>query len=137
MRSRKWNDPGQSRVANFMTARLRPFALMFALTAMLLRGLLPAGWMPAADAGAPLVICTGHGATHLGPVRPRGHTLPGDGPVVCPFASAAHLSLPLAIAPRTEPTAVALNAARTLFSCVIPLASIFRPQSPRAPPHFA
>ena len=49
-----------------MTAIVRSFAVTLALSAMLLRALLPAGWMPdLAGTGAPLVICTVDGLHHV------------------------------------------------------------------------
>jgi hypothetical protein len=67
---------------------------MLALTAMLLRALLPAGWMPNPDglAGAPLVICSMSGAQHAHPATNRGHAPQDNSGKICPFAAAAHLA---------------------------------------------
>jgi hypothetical protein len=72
-------------------------ALMLALVATLLRGLLPAGWMPNlhGDAATPLVICTMDGMRHL---PPAPHHAPHDdqdhASAPCPFAAAAPLAPP-------------------------------------------
>jgi hypothetical protein len=82
-----------------VTAAFRSLAATLALAAMLLRGLLPAGWMPNPDgtAGAPLIICSMGGPHHL---HPAGVPQDNSGKV-CPFAAVAHLAapqLPVAIA---------------------------------------
>lgn len=76
-----------------MTAACRSAALMLALAAMLLRGLLPAGWMPntAGASGTPFVICTIGGPLHQAPHH--GLDKSGDGSL-CPFAATAHLAPP-------------------------------------------
>jgi len=67
-----------------------------ALVAMLLRALLPAGWMPAAISSAdasPFVICTVDGPLHA----PAKHAPAQDhAGTPCIFAAAAHLSSPVA-----------------------------------------
>lgn len=76
-----------------MTAIVRSFAVTLALSAMLLRAMLPAGWMPNVTGvgGAALVICSVDGAHHL-PSHDPAH---GDDHM-CPFAAAAHLAPPQA-----------------------------------------
>ena len=83
-----------------VTAFTRSLAVTLALTAMLLRAAIPAGWMPnlAGPLGGAFVICTVDGAHHL-PSHDlsKGH----DDGSICPFAAAAHLAppqLPQAIA---------------------------------------
>lgn len=71
------------------------FAVLFALAAMVLRGVLPAGWMPQApaDNGAFLTICSPHGVVHLAgdpgekPTAPAKSSQHAD---VCPFAVGLH-----------------------------------------------
>jgi hypothetical protein len=109
----------------------------FALAAMLLRALLPLGWMPGSfAAGVPLVICTPQGAKqiHLGqdgkPVSPE----PGSAATAaCVFSAAA----PLAPAPG----AIAVAPARIVATETLVLASdanrsgrVASASHPRAPP---
>lgn len=71
------------------------FAVLFALAAMVLRGVLPAGWMPQApaDNGAFLTVCSPHGVVHLAgdpgekPTAPAKSSQHAD---VCPFAAGLH-----------------------------------------------
>ena len=114
----------------------RSAAIGLALCAMVLRALLPDGWMPAAAAGSsPFVICSvdgvhGGGKPPADPARESRHA-------PCAFAAAAHLAPP-AIAPagaflppRGQPIPLAWRNAR--------LDSHERPRShpPRAPPAFS
>jgi hypothetical protein len=106
-----------------------------ALAALILRALLPAGWMPDAQAG--LVICAGGtlGVIHHdgAPGDSSGHS---DGKMAheeCPFAAATQLAA-APDAPRlTLPTfhAFAASVDRAYASSV---SARFTPQSPRAPP---
>ncbi len=112
-----------------------PVLRHLALAALILRALLPAGWMPDAQAG--LVICA---TGTLGIIHHDG--APGDlsgradGQVAheeCPFAAAAQLAA-APDAPRlTLPVfhAFAASIDRAYASAV---AARFTPQSPRAPP---
>jgi len=116
-----------------MKSVFRSVALSLALSAMLLRALLPAGWMPAGEGDGPLVICTGHGPvqTPSGPIR--GHTLPRGGAEICPFATAAHLSTPAPfMAP--QPAGVRPDTAQSDFARLVPRSPVYRAQSPPAPP---
>lgn len=84
-----------------MRRNISQAALAIALVAVLLRGLLPAGWMPN-PAGAmlsPLVICTMDGPRRVAMPAAPNHSPSGDkhedhasGP--CPFAGAAPLAPP-------------------------------------------
>jgi len=82
---------GQKRIFPVVTAVFRSFAVTLALSAMLLRAVLPAGWMPnlAGPGDVPLVICSVDGAHHLPPHEPAR----GDDHS-CPFAVMAHLAPP-------------------------------------------
>lgn len=135
------NNPRRERVILSMTMASRRLAVIVALAAMLLRGLLPDGWMPSAQTGAPLIACPGQGPMHMHmPMAPggsHGHTSPGHSSSVCPFAAVAHLSLPLANVPGAAPALIAFNFARIPAARVIAQARIYRSQSPRAPPRFA
>ena len=110
----------------------KQFAVSLALAAMLLRALLPDGWMPAsAGSGTPFVICSVDGV-HTGgkgtPTQPsREH-----GP--CAFASVAPLSppaLPAAVLGQSrDATRLARSDTATEF---IPQPD-YRPNAARAPP---
>src|SRR5438105_8252611 len=91
-----WNSSGESRVVPLMHTITRFVALVLAIEAMLLRALLPAGWMPSNDTHAPLIICPMMGGMmHAEPAH-RG--LPQHHDRICPFtaslAQLATVSLP-------------------------------------------
>jgi len=113
----------------------RSTAISLALCAMLLRALLPDGWMPAATTGTPFVICSVDGVHSGGkqpadPARESGHA-------PCAFAAAAHLAPPafaavaLPVPSNAQPAIFAWRSAR--------LESHARQRShpPRAPPSFS
>ena len=78
-----------------MRMTCRSAAVQIALLAMLLRAVLPAGWMPAAVTSAnasPFVICTMDGPLHSAPTKPSHDHDRATSP--CVFASAAPLSSP-------------------------------------------
>jgi hypothetical protein len=76
-----------------VTSVFRSLAVTLALSAMLLRAMLPVGWMPdLAGTGAPLVICSVDGLHHI-PQDPS-HSHDDDHGYACPFAAAAHLAPP-------------------------------------------
>ena len=89
-----------------MTAIVRSFAATLALSAMLLRAVLPAGWMPnlAGPGDAPLVICSVHGPLHL-PSHDPAQNQHDDH--MCPFAAVAHLAPPQLPPAIVQPFAVA------------------------------
>ena len=120
-----------------MRTALKSTALQIALLAMVLRALLPAGWMAEAISSAnasPFVICTIDGPLHPAPVK---HTPSSDqdrAHAPCMFAAAAPLSPPLADAvsiPLPDFTA-------SLFAFAphndLRIAAFFRPNAARAPP---
>jgi hypothetical protein len=105
-----------------------------ALIAMFMRAMLPAGWMPDAQAG--LTLCSVNatlGVIHHdgGPATPSpdGHSSHEE----CPFAAAPQLAAAPDAPQLTLPTFHAFAAAmdRAYASAV---AARFTPQSPRAPP---
>jgi hypothetical protein len=117
-----------------MTRMLRLAGLHIALVAMVLRALLPAGWMPAPESGTPLVICTIDGAIH-GHAKPGGPADPSDRDhQLCPFAAAVHLAIAV--------HAIALPTPRQFGRTVAPTQNFargetrFAPYSSRAPPSF-
>lgn len=117
----------------------RPFhrsaAISLALCAMVLRALLPDGWMPSAGAGSPLVICAADG-THpggkapAGPAQERSHA-------PCAFAAAAPLSPPAMLAAAIGATAEGERLALSFATPDFFPAPHFRPNAARAPPAFS
>ncbi len=101
-----------------------------ALIAMIVRALLPAGWMPDAQAG--LTICS-LGVVHHDSAP--GHPSPdGQGQhEECPFAAAPHLASVPDVPQLTLPAFHAFAAATDRAYASV-LAARFTPQSPRAPP---
>ncbi len=114
-----------------MNTVIRSFAITLALSAMLLRALLPAGWMPEAGSGT-LVICTADGG--MAHMPGHAHPLPGRGKDACPFAAVAPLTpahfapVALVIPPAGKPTRVAPA------QIAVRTSDAYRAQSPRAPP---
>ncbi len=110
----------------------RSASVSLALCAMVLRALLPDGWMPAA-AGSPFVICSVDGV-HGGGKQPSD---PARERAPCAFAAAAHLAPP-ALVPFAGPTAapaqiIALADPRDRTSS----SARRRSHPPRAPPNFS
>ena len=103
-----------------------------ALIALLLRALVPAGWMPG-PADTPFVICTVDGAV---PHAPAGHAPPDDVRQhdQCPFAAAPHLAKTPELTSLQTPglRLVSANAPETTASAR--RFAVHQPQSPRAPP---
>lgn len=127
-----------------MTRNIRFVGIKLALVAMLLRALLPAGWMPnpAGLAGDPVVICTMDGSgslaigTHGKPLKQQPGQNSGRSQEGCPFAAAPHLAAP------TITAAVVLPSLATFIETRIARVKLgqpdanYTPQSPRAPPSF-
>ena len=125
-----------------MTRNLRLAGVHIALAAMLLRALLPAGWMPnpIASAAAPFVICTIDGPAQI-QLGPDGHPLKHDqnndrGHDSCPFAAAPHVAPP-ALAALLAPPSSAISAAPTAQLASVQTLARHTPQAPRAPPSLA
>ena len=126
------NSSGGSRVFPLMHRIVRSVALALAIQAILLRALLPAGWMPSSDSHAPLIICPMMGG------MPHAHRgLPQHHDRFCPFtaslAQLATVSLPPIGAVPALPLAGGDFRRRTFIFA----AAFYRPQSPRAPPLLA
>src|SRR5689334_8134986 len=104
-----------------------------ALVALILRALLPAGWMPDAQAG--LTICA---ANTLGVIHhdsAPGHSEGKTSQDQCPFAAAPQFASAPAL-PHLALPSVHEFAAATDRAYAVTVAARFHPQSPRAPPHF-
>jgi hypothetical protein len=113
-----------------------------ALAAMMLRALLPAGWMPSASAASFITICTMDGISKIAldaNGKPVKNTPAQDGARhdICPFAAAPHFATtPPALAVSVPSTIAALAQAPAAFASTHPIAR-YAAQSPRAPPAVA
>lgn len=97
-----------------MRRHLHHYATLLALCAVLLRGVIPLGWMPSADAGA-LALCTADGLVPLSAADAAG--LLGQQPAApdndhaqsppCSFAAAGPLGGAPAVATLPRPTTFA------------------------------
>jgi hypothetical protein len=123
-----------------MRTVLKSTALQIAILAMVLRALLPAGWMPEAISSAnasPFVICTMNGPLHQAPAKQKpssGHDRAG---APCVFAAAAPLSPPLADAASVSLLRVAAPIFFASSRDTFHANAIFRPNTARAPPSFS
>jgi hypothetical protein len=120
--------------------RARLAAVHLAIVAMLLRALLPAGWMPDPTGTAAFTICTMDATGHHAEQDPAGKPVPEDSRHVheeCPFAAAPHVAAPVLVAHLAAPS----RTARTIDfpELLIGFGPVteYGPHSPRAPPHIA
>lgn len=113
-----------------------------ALAAMMLRVLLPAGWMPSANAAAGtfITICTMNGFAKVAldangqPLKHAPAQDDGRQHDVCPFAAAPHFATtPPLLAISAPHTIIARLEAPRVFARAQSFAH-YTPQSPRAPP---
>jgi hypothetical protein len=132
------------RQGTIVLGNLRLAGLQLALAAMVLRALLPAGWMPdtAGTTGVAIAICSADGPVSLTVERadPSGKHDPAGGDAhhvdVCPFASAPHAATFAPAVAELLP-GIAIFAAPALRQPrVVTGAQDYTPQSPRAPPAF-
>ena len=73
-----------------MNFRMRHSAALFALVAILLRAVIPAGWMPDSGAGAPRAFCTADGLVLLHTTDTDPAPSPDEhASLLCPFAVSA------------------------------------------------
>jgi len=111
-----------------------PVIRHLALAALILRALLPAGWMPDAKSG--LTICSVYTLGTIHHDGAGGNLSHSDGKTVqeeCPFAAAPHFAA-TPDAPRLVLPAFHTFAAATDRAYAIAVAAHFTPQSPRGPP---
>ncbi len=122
--------------------RFRHAAVHLALIAMVLRALLPAGWMPnlTGTGDGALVICTMDGpvqsvAKDHGPGKPT----PDDGRQheACPFAAAPHVATSSTVAVLRLPVVSDSIAQYEASQQPIVEPARYAPQAPRAPPSLA
>jgi hypothetical protein len=109
--------------------RIFRIARQLALVALMLRALMPSGWMPDANGG--LVICSA--STTLGVIHHDGAPEKKADQQECPFAAASQLAA-APEAPQIALPAFHAFAARTDRAYAATVAARFTPQSPRAPP---
>ena len=120
-----------------MTQHFRHIAVHLALAAMLLRAVMPVGWMPSAAAGSPLTICTMNGPVRMvlgpdgTPIKQKPHH------DTCPFAAAPPLAELAAVAPVTAPSLLPVTAETVQPHGSVITAARHAPQSARAPPGIA
>jgi hypothetical protein len=133
-----------------MVRTLRLAAIQLALAAMMLRALLPMGWMPNPDgfAQSPLVIClmdmpSGMDMSHaMDMSKPMDMGIQGHGQdhgqqqnnEQCPFAAAPHIAAPVTVAAIAPPSELAHFAEKPASRTHLAFALDYHPQSPRAPP---
>lgn len=128
-----------------MNRSIRLAGTHIVLAAMILRALLPAGWMPNTShtGGATLVICTLDGPVRMaiGPGgEPHKQAPAHDGDHrhdVCPFAAAAHFAAPVAVATLASPSEAATKIGRFVPAYAAATGPHYSQQSPRAPPSLA
>jgi len=122
-----------------MPHRFRIVAVHLALAAMLLRALLPAGWMPnQAGAGESFfVACTMDGTVQQADQHQHGKNAPDDsqhGHDECPFAAAAHVAAPATVAELALPSYFGGFSNSPGPAAAAVQFAAYEPQSPRAPP---
>jgi len=131
-----------------MVRTFRLAAVQLALAAMMLRALLPMGWMPNPDgfAQSPLVICLmdmpsgmdmAHAMDMSKPMDMAGHGQDHgqqQNNEQCPFAAAPHIAASVTIAELAPPSELARFAEKPASRTLPALALDYHPQSPRAPP---
>ena len=127
-----------------MRAVLKSAALTVAVLAMMLRAALPDGWMPNADASAPIMLCPGMtqmagmpGMDHPKPAQTPSHDQDHGGGMVCPFAAAAQLASPSDPVPAPLPIAFATFATFHAAHDAPLYEPAWQPNAARAPPSFA
>ena len=110
------------------------------LLPLVLRSLIPFGFMPIADAGRLSIgLCPGEGPMPAGMTlaRSQHHHHPGSHQPPCLFAASATPALVSACPAPAGPLADGARCAAPVSVGTLNLPSIRRTQSPRAPPQFA
>jgi hypothetical protein len=138
-----------------MPGLLRRAAVTLALAAMALRALLPMGWMPNPEgfAQSPLIICLMDlpQSVQMDMDMAKSTGMPmsmdmhggksgqgqNDDHQTCPFAAAPHVAAAVTIAYIPAPTILGRFHGETNITALLTRASVYKPQSPRAPPALA
>ncbi len=118
--------------------------IQLALAAMVLRALLPAGWMPdtTVAGGTVIAICTADGPVRMamGDVRSPDKQPPANGDAhhvdACPFAAAPHAATFAPVDAHILPVGAFFVAPPASQPRLVAGAHHYAPQSPRAPPSF-
>ena len=119
-----------------MIRNARYAAAYVAILAMMLRALVPVGWMPARTPGHTFTICTVDGFQRITPAHRTGDhdPAPAHDNSVCPFAASAHFAppaaTPVSVARQTEFTTARFAAPASLWT----VAARDWNRAPRAPP---
>jgi hypothetical protein len=144
MRSAAARSPGgqaarRSSAASAMRRRARPL-LAAILPVLVLRALIPFGFMPVAGSGGPaMALCPGAEAMGAAPFGHQHHgtgSPGGSAHALCAFAASAAPAV-APVAPAMPLAAACLNCAVQTNGCSIRLPSILRTQYARAPPSVA
>jgi hypothetical protein len=119
-----------------MIRNARYAAAYVAILAMMLRALVPVGWMPSGTPGHAFTICTVDGFQRIAPAHRTGDhdPAPAHDNSVCPFAAFAHFAPPTA-APVLAALPTTYTTAR--FAPLVSLSTIASRdwnRAPRAPP---
>ncbi len=120
--------------------RARLAAIHLAIAAMLLRALLPVGWMPDATGTTAFAICTMDASGHHAQQQLPGKPDPADGQHghdECPFAAAHHVAAPSVAGRLAAPSFVGHVADFSHPMTDSGRVAEYGPHSPRAPPHLA
>ena len=128
-----------------MSGQSRSYAAIVALAAMLLRALLPDGWMPQVHGGSGsfLTICTGSGLIRLtadagsAPHSPAHHPDGTQHTDICPFAAAPHYIAFAGIPAIAAPNLIVRIERQIARRPVLSLRQPYLPQTQRGPPHIA
>jgi len=119
-----------------MTRTLRVAGFQLAFMAMLLRALLPAGWMPDASGHAFFTICTADGAVQGARNGHSDQNKPDDSArhQICPFAATAMGAAPISSSSLVAPFLVGGGSSDRRPIVASALLTRHNPQAPRAPP---
>ncbi len=122
-----------------MGSRVGRALIHIALLAMVMRALLPGGWMlgPASDGAMSLVICSTTGINHVDGSDRHQDTRDGHQSDACPFAAASHMAAPVAGFAFAAPQRAVLAVARFIAPASVPIGADYQPHAPRAPPFSA
>ena len=120
--------------------RARLAAIHLAIAAMLLRALLPVGWMPDPAGGTAFTICTMNATGHHAEQDPAGKPAPDDGRhshEECPCAAVPHVTAPVLAALLPAPSTSGHRIDFPEFAVAFGPIAEYEPHAPRAPPSFA
>jgi hypothetical protein len=112
-----------------------------ALAVMLLRALLPTGWMPSTgpQGSVELVVCSVSGpvlspADLAAPSKPSKSGDSHSSDQECPFAAAPHFAAAASLVPLAQPVPAVVRFPAPPAGETIAIGAPYAPQAPRAPP---